>query len=39
VRASGAPVVVLHQGKILATGTLDQIRQNPEVLNVYLGRA
>ena len=39
VRASGAPVVVLHQGKILATGTLDEIRQNPEVLNVYLGRA
>ena len=38
VRASGAPVVVLHQGRILATGTLDQIRQNPEVLNVYLGR-
>jgi len=39
VRASGAPVVVLHQGRVLATGTLDQIRQNPEVLNVYLGRA
>lgn len=39
VRASGAPVVVLHQGRILATGTLDEIRQNPEVLNVYLGRA
>lgn len=39
VRESGAPVVVLHQGRILATGTLDEIRQNPEVLNVYLGRA
>ena len=32
-------IVVLHHGEILASGTLDEIRANPMVREVYLGRA
>ncbi|MDI7775652.1 urea ABC transporter ATP-binding protein UrtD [Asticcacaulis sp. EMRT-3] len=32
-------VVVLHQGKLLREGTLDQIRADEEVAAIYLGRA
>ena len=30
-------VIVIHQGKLLAQGTLSQIRENPEVQRVYVG--
>ncbi len=33
-----APVTVLHLGRLLTEGTLEQIRQNPQVAAVYLGR-
>ncbi len=29
-------VTVLHQGKVLANGTFDEIKVNPEVISVYL---
>jgi len=32
-------VVVLHQGKLLREGTLDEIRADEEVAAIYLGRA
>ena len=34
-----APVTVLHTGKLLREGTLEEIRNDPEVAAVYLGRA
>ena len=30
-------VLVMHQGKLLAQGTIDEIRANPEVQRVYAG--
>jgi urea transport system ATP-binding protein len=30
-------VTVMHQGKILAEGTMDAVQNNPEVIEVYLG--
>ncbi len=29
-------VTVLHQGKVLAEGTFDEVKKNPEVIRVYL---
>jgi branched-chain amino acid transport system ATP-binding protein len=37
VTAIADTVTVLHQGRVLATGTPDQIRTNPAVAEVYLG--
>lgn len=34
-----APVSVLHQGRLLKEGTLDEVRADPEVISVYLGRS
>lgn len=31
------PVIVMAQGKVLATGTVDEIKANPEVVEAYLG--
>jgi urea transport system ATP-binding protein len=31
-------VTVLHEGSVLAEGTMDQIQQNEEVIEVFLGR-
>lgn len=37
VRSLESPVTVLHQGSVLAEGTMDQIQNNPKVVEVYLG--
>ncbi|MBL4805837.1 MAG: urea ABC transporter ATP-binding protein UrtD [Rhodobacteraceae bacterium] len=38
VRALNCKVTVLHQGSVLAEGTLDHVSAMPEVIEVYLGR-
>ena len=38
VRALACRVAVLHQGHVLAEGSLDHVSANPEVVEVYLGR-
>jgi urea transport system ATP-binding protein len=38
VRALGVKVTVLHEGRVLAEGSLDAIQNNPRVVEVYLGR-
>jgi urea transport system ATP-binding protein len=38
VRALGVKVTVLHEGSVLAEGTIDAIQDNPRVVEVYLGR-
>lgn len=37
VRSIARTVTVLHQGSVLAEGTMDQIQNNPDVIEVYLG--
>ena len=32
-------IAVLHQGRIIASGTPDEVRNNPEVRRVYLGQS
>lgn len=34
-----APVSVLHQGQVLKEGSMEEVRNDPEVISVYLGRA
>ena len=31
-------VSVLHQGSLLAEGTMDEVQNNPDVIEVYLGK-
>jgi len=38
VRALGVKVTVLHEGSVLAEGSLDHVSANPKVIDVYLGR-
>jgi urea transport system ATP-binding protein len=38
VRRLNCRVTVLHEGSVLAEGSLDHVTQNPNVINVYLGR-
>ncbi len=38
VRALGVKVTVLHEGSVLAEGSLDAVSTNPRVIEVYLGR-
>jgi urea transport system ATP-binding protein len=38
VRRLNCRVTVLHEGSVLAEGTLDHVTSNPEVIEVYLGR-
>ena len=39
VRSIARDVTVLHQGSVLAAGTMDEVQNNPEVIEVYLGEA
>lgn len=39
VRSIARDVTVLHQGSVLAEGTMDQIQANPAVIEVYLGES
>jgi urea transport system ATP-binding protein len=38
VRDLGVKVTVLHEGSVLAEGTIDQVSENERVIDVYLGR-
>ena len=38
IRALECPVLVFHEGHVLATGSLDHVQQNQKVIDVYLGR-
>jgi len=38
VRALGVQVTCLHEGRVLAEGTLDEVSANERVIEVYLGR-
>jgi len=37
VRALDSRVTVLHQGRVLAEGSMDQVQSDPRVVEVYLG--
>jgi urea transport system ATP-binding protein len=38
VRELGVKVTVLHEGAVLAEGSLDQVSADERVIEVYLGR-
>ena len=38
VRALDTRVTVLHEGSVLAEGTIDAVQDNERVIEVYLGR-
>lgn len=38
VRSLDAPVTVLHEGSVLAEGSMDAVQRNEQVIEVYLGR-
>ena len=38
VRELGVKVTVLHEGSVLAEGSIDQVSNNERVIEVYLGR-
>ncbi|MEE2944667.1 MAG: urea ABC transporter ATP-binding protein UrtD [Pseudomonadota bacterium] len=38
VRRLNCKVTVLHEGAVLAEGSIDHVTQDPEVIDVYLGR-
>jgi urea transport system ATP-binding protein len=38
VRELGVKVTVLHEGSVIAEGSIDQVSQNERVIEVYLGR-
>jgi urea transport system ATP-binding protein len=38
VRALGVKVTVLHEGSVLAEGSLDHVSHDQKVVDVYLGR-
>ena len=39
VRSISREVTVLHQGSVLAEGSMDEVQNNPDVIEVYLGEA
>jgi branched-chain amino acid transport system permease protein len=38
VRHLDVPVTVFHQGNVFAQGSLDELRQDERILDIYLGR-
>ena len=38
VRSLEAKVTVLHEGAVLAEGSMDHVQNDPRVIEVYLGR-
>ncbi|MBT7486530.1 MAG: ABC transporter ATP-binding protein, partial [Rhodospirillales bacterium] len=38
VRSLDCRVTVLHEGSVLAEGSLERVQADPEVIEVYLGR-
>jgi branched-chain amino acid transport system permease protein len=38
VRDIKAPVTVFHQGRVFAQGSIEDLRQDPRLLDIYLGR-
>ena len=38
VESLNCPVTVLNEGMVLAEGTMDVLKKNKEVIDVYLGR-
>jgi len=38
VDSIASKVTVLHEGRVLAEGPMDTIREDPRVIDVYLGR-
>lgn len=38
VRQIARQVTVLHQGSVLCEGTMDEVQNNPQVIEVYLGQ-
>ncbi|MEL6871292.1 MAG: ABC transporter ATP-binding protein, partial [Pseudomonadota bacterium] len=38
VRSLGVKVTCLHEGSVLAEGTIDDVSNNERVIDVYLGR-
>ena len=39
VRSIASTVTVLHEGRLLAEGTMEQVQNDPRVIEVYLGEA
>jgi urea transport system ATP-binding protein len=39
IRDLAAPVTVLHQGQFLTEGSLDEVKSDPKVIEVYLGQS
>jgi urea transport system ATP-binding protein len=37
VRSIARQVTVLHEGHVIAEGTMDQVQNNPQVIEIYLG--
>ena len=37
VRSIARKVTVLHEGSVLAEGSIDEVQGNPQVIEVYLG--
>ena len=37
VRSIARTVTVLHEGSVLAEGSMDEVQNNPKVIEVYLG--
>jgi urea transport system ATP-binding protein len=38
IRDLQSPVTVLHEGRVLCEGSMDQVQSDPQVIEVYLGR-